>query len=198
LFEFRPLPRHRGAQPFVFVASGAELTFQALAVLRDQVEQVGVVKPMSLAAAVEAVSPPVDWASLTGKPQTFPPQTHPHAAADITSGTLEIARIPTGTTGTTVCLGNDSRLSDSRAPQSHAHGNITNAGAIGTASGVPIITGASGVLQAGSFGTTAGTFAAGNHAHTGYVTTTGGITAIAVVAAMPASPNANTLYIVTG
>ena len=107
------------------------------------------------AAAVEAVSPPVDWASLTGKPQTFPPQTH-------------------------------------------AHGNITNAGAIGTASGVPIITGTGGVLQAGSFGTAAGTFAAGNHTHAGMVTATGGITAIAVVAAMPASPNANTLYIVTG
>ncbi len=31
---------------------------------------------------------------------------HAHAAADITSGTLGIARIPTGTTSTTVSLGN--------------------------------------------------------------------------------------------
>jgi hypothetical protein len=50
----------------------------------------------------------------------------------------------------------------SYAAASHTHGNISNAGAIGTTSGVPIITGASGVLQAGSFGTTAGTFCQGN------------------------------------
>ena len=49
-------------------------------------------------------------------------------------------------------------------PSSHTHGNITNAGAIGSASGLPIVTGANGVLQAGSFGTTAGTFCEGNDA----------------------------------
>jgi hypothetical protein len=121
--------------------------------------------------------------------------THTHAATDITSGTLAIARIPTGTTSSTVCIGNDSRLSDARTPASHTHGNITNAGAIGTSSGAPIITGASGVLQAGAFGTTAGTFCAGNDARLLNIT---GITAIAVVATMPASPVATTLYIVTG
>ena len=46
----------------------------------------------------------------------------------------------------------------------HAHGNITNAGAIGTTASLPIITGTNGVLQAGSFGTTAGTFCQGNDA----------------------------------
>ena len=51
---------------------------------------------------------------------------------------------------------------DGKAATSHTHGNITNAGAIGTTSGVPIITGASGVLQAGSFGATAETFCRGN------------------------------------
>ena len=45
---------------------------------------------------------------------------HAHAAADITSGVLGISRIPTGTSGTTVALGNDSRLSDSRTPTAHA------------------------------------------------------------------------------
>ena len=45
---------------------------------------------------------------------------HTHAAADITSGTFDILRIPTGTTGTTVSLGN------------HAHGNITNTGTLAT------------------------------------------------------------------
>jgi hypothetical protein len=43
-----------------------------------------------------------------------------------------------------------------------ALGNITSAGAIGSTSGLPIITTTSGVLTAGAFGTTAGTFAEGN------------------------------------
>lgn len=45
---------------------------------------------------------------------------HNHAAGDINSGTLNIARIPTGTSGTTVALGNDSRFTDSRTPTAHA------------------------------------------------------------------------------
>jgi hypothetical protein len=50
----------------------------------------------------------------------FAAASHTHAAADVTSGTFDIARIPTGTTSTTVCIGNDSRLSDSRTPTAHA------------------------------------------------------------------------------
>lgn len=50
------------------------------------------------------------------------------------------------------------------ATSGHVHGNISNGGAIGSTSGLPIITGTSGVLQAGSFGTTSGTFAQGNDA----------------------------------
>jgi hypothetical protein len=42
------------------------------------------------------------------------------AAADIASGVLNIARIPTGTTGTTAALGNDSRFTDARTPTAHA------------------------------------------------------------------------------
>jgi hypothetical protein len=139
-------------------------------------------------------------AALDGKQAvgSYAAATHTHAATDITSGTLAIARIPTGTTSSTVALGNDSRLSDARTPTAHTHGNITNVGAIGTTATLPIITGTSGVLQAGSFGTQAGTFAEGNHAHSNYLPTSGGITAIAVVGTMPASPVATTLYIVTG
>ena len=48
------------------------------------------------------------------------------------------------------------------AATSHAHGNITNAGAIGTTATLPIITTTSGVLTTGSFGTGAGTFCQGN------------------------------------
>ena len=48
------------------------------------------------------------------------------------------------------------------AASSHTHGNITNAGAIGSTASLPIITGTGGVLQAGSFGSTTGTFCEGN------------------------------------
>ena len=58
----------------------------------------------------------------------------------------------------------DSRLTDARTPLSHAHGNLTNAGAIGTTSGLPIKTGTSGVIEAGAFGTAAGSFCEGNDA----------------------------------
>jgi hypothetical protein len=36
------------------------------------------------AEAVVAVSPPVDWSSLTGKPSEFPPESHTHPASQIT------------------------------------------------------------------------------------------------------------------
>lgn len=36
----------------------------------------------------------VDWSSLTGKPSTFPPAEHEHAAGDVTSGTFDAARVP--------------------------------------------------------------------------------------------------------
>ena len=48
------------------------------------------------------------------------------------------------------------------AAASHAHGGITNAGAIGSTANLPVITGASGALTAGSFGSTANTFCQGN------------------------------------
>jgi hypothetical protein len=99
------------------------------------------------------------------------PSTHTHAAADITSGTLAIARIPTGTTSSTVCIGNDSRLSDSRTPTAHTHA-------------IADVTGLQTALD-------------GKQASGSYVTTSGGIVAIAVVATMPATPDPNTLYIVT-
>jgi len=44
----------------------------------------------------------------------------------------------------------------------HSHGNITNSGYIGSIASLPIITGTGGILQAGSFSTTAGTFCQGN------------------------------------
>ena len=46
------------------------------------------------------------WNDLTDKPSTFAPSAHTHAAGDVTSGIFAIGRIPTGSTSTTVALGN--------------------------------------------------------------------------------------------
>jgi hypothetical protein len=83
------------------------------------------------------------------------------------SGILKAASnsLDVAVAGTDYVATNDSRLTDARTPTSHAHGNISNAGAIGSTSGLPIKTGASGVLEAGAFGTSAGQFAEGNHSH---------------------------------
>jgi hypothetical protein len=79
----------------------------------------------------------------------------------VSSGTVSVTY---GTTSNTTCQGNDSRLSDARTPTSHVHGNITNAGAIGSTSGLPVITTTSGVLTVGAFGVSAGQFCQGNDA----------------------------------
>ena len=52
-----------------------------------------------------------------------------------------------------------------KSDTSHGHGNITKDGKVGTAAAKPLITGTGGIVQAGSFGTSSGTFAQGNHAH---------------------------------
>ncbi len=46
-------------------------------------------------------------------------------AGDVTTGIFAIGRIPTGTTGTTVPFGNDSRFTDSRAPSGAAAGDLS-------------------------------------------------------------------------
>ena len=56
-------------------------------------------------------------------------------------------------------------------PSSHTHGNITNDGKVGTASGKPLITTTGGAVTAGAFGTSSGQFAEGNHTHSTYTTT---------------------------
>ena len=115
------------------------------------------------------------WGAITGKPSTFPPDAHAHG--NITNvgaiGTASGLPIVTTTNGVLVvgafgvsagqfCQGNDARLSDARTPSAHTHGNITNVGAIGATSGLPIITTTSGVLTVGAFGVSAGQFCQGN------------------------------------
>jgi len=87
--------------------------------------------------------------AATAASTSFAASSHTHAATEIVSGVLADARLSAN-----VVLTTDSRLSDARTPTSHVHGNITNAGAIGTVSGQIVVTGSSGVL------TTAATIAA--------------------------------------
>ena len=130
---------------------------------------------------------------------------------DAISSKADASDIPTKTSdlvndgdGTNVFVkNNDSRLTDSRTPTSHTHGNLTNdgkvgstsnyfvytttggaitskqkignittSGAIGSTTGKPIITTTNGVLTTGSFGTSSGTFAEGNHTHSSYASST--------------------------
>ena len=78
---------------------------------------------------------------------------HFHDAVSINAGTLDIARIPTGTTSATVCIGNDARLSDARTPTSHAHGNLTNDGKVGSDSGRVLVTTTAGAVTTLALGT---------------------------------------------
>lgn len=68
--------------------------------------------------------------ALDGKAAT----SHTHNASDVNAGTLGIARIPTGSTSSTVCIGDDSRLSNARTPTAHTHNaDDVNAGTLGIA-----------------------------------------------------------------
>ena len=49
----------------------------------------------------------ISFVDLEDLPSTFAPSSHNHAASEITSGTLDAARIPTGTTSGTVATGAD-------------------------------------------------------------------------------------------
>jgi hypothetical protein len=50
------------------------------------------------------------------------------------------------------------------AQASHTHGNLTNDGKVGTTANLPLKTGTNGVVEAGAFGTGAGSFCEGNDA----------------------------------
>jgi len=78
------------------------------------------------------------WDNLSGKPTTFTPSAHTHSASDVASGVFNIARIPTGTSGSTVALGN------------HLHTGVYE----------PVFTKNTAFNK--NFGTTAGTVAQGN------------------------------------
>lgn len=63
-------------------------------------------KTLLASAPTRYVTSDPTWSQITEKPNSFTPSSHTHSASDITSGTLALARIPTGTTSSTVALGN--------------------------------------------------------------------------------------------
>ena len=84
--------------------------------------------------------------AIAGKANT----SHTHSASDITSGTLALARIPTGTTSSTVALGNHTHSGYASSSHTHSASDIT-----------------SGQLNINRIptGTSSSTVALGNHTH---------------------------------
>jgi len=120
----------------------------------------GVTKAMVGLSAVDNVadaSKPVSTAQVAANAavQAYAIQRSNHTgtqAVGTITGLGGAATLSVGTTAGTVAAGNDARFSDARTPTSHVHGNITNAGAIGTAFGKILTTEAGGVIVASAVG----------------------------------------------
>jgi hypothetical protein len=115
----------------------------------------------------------------------------------VSSGTVSVTY---GTTGGTACQGNDARLSDARVPTSHTHGNITNAGAIGSTSGQIVVTTTSGVLTTAATISSASVSGLGTMAtqNANSVAITGGSIGGTTIGATTASTGAFTTVTTTG
>jgi hypothetical protein len=112
-------------------------------------------QPASTITGLATVATSNSYNDLSNKPTIPPAYTLPAATTStlggvivgtglgVSSGTVSVTY---GTTSGTACQGNDARLSDARTPTSHTHGNITNAGAIGSTSGQIVVTTTGGVL----------------------------------------------------
>ena len=101
--------------------------------------------------------------------------THGNLSNDGKIGSASGKIITTGTGGAIQASDSitKSMISDfpsTMTPASHSHGDITNDGKIGSTANLPLITTTGGKITAGSFGTTANTFAEGNHTHSQYLT----------------------------
>lgn len=110
----------------------------------------------SVAATPKAVKTTYDLAN--GKADA----THSHTVSDVTD--FPSTMTPSSHTHT------KSEITDfptSMTPASHTHGDITNDGKLGTTSGKPLITTTGGKIATGTFGTSSGQFAEGNHNHDG-------------------------------
>lgn len=93
--------------------------------------QAGVASTASRADHVHAV-PVISYSNLTNVPSSFSPSAHSHAISDVTNLQTSL---------------------DGKAASSHSHGNLSGSGAIGSAAGSLVITGAGGVLETAALGT---------------------------------------------
>lgn len=181
--------------------------------------------PLRVAQAIEELSGGggvSSWNDLTDKPSTFPPATHTHALSDLAQSDATTGQVVTwngtawGPEDPAVGVTSYNDLTDVPAeftPEAHSHAISDTTGlqdalnskqdagdyadATHTHAATDITSGTLAIARIPT-GTTSTTVALGNHTHSNYATTSGGITGIAVVASMPATPNSTTLYIVTG
>lgn len=126
--------------------------------------------------AVQA-SDSITKSMISDFPSTMTPSSHTHGnvSNDGKIGSASGKIITTGTSGALQASDSitKSMISDfptSMTPASHSHGDITNDGKLGSAANKPLITTTGGKIAVGSFGTSANTFAEGNHTHSGYLT----------------------------
>ncbi len=96
---------------------------------------------------------------------TWVVQTADVDAVNITTGTVNIARLPTGTTSTTVAVGNDARFSDARTPTAHAASHQDGGTDELALDGSQITTGTVGTARLGSGSATASTFLRGDQTY---------------------------------
>lgn len=134
-----------GADRMWLIASGATASSLALR---------GTGGVLTVGTATEATHAPTKQQlddGLAGKA----PTSHQHSAVDLNAGTLDIARLPVGTSGTTVAAGDDSRIT----------GAVPNTRSVSAGTG---LTGGGNLTTnrtlAVVYGTTAGTVAQGNDA----------------------------------
>lgn len=91
--------------------------------IKQLIDSGGVVlDPTPTSGSTNGVTSGGVYTALAGKADS----SHEHAAGDITSGTLAIGRIPTGTTASTVALGNHTHSAYAAADHDHAAGDITS------------------------------------------------------------------------
>lgn len=94
--------------------SGVPTTFAPSSHTHSTTDVISFTAAAAAAAPVQSVQARTGAVVLTRADITAAAETHTHAASDITSGTFAISFIPTGTSSSSVCVGNDARLSDAR------------------------------------------------------------------------------------
>ena len=157
--------------------------------------------PLRTAQAIAALAA-TDWDSVSDKPETFPPASHTHPLSDLTQSSAATGQVVTWDGSAWVPQSPSSGVTSYNdltdvpstfppATHTHAISEVTNLQT--TLDGKAATTHTHAIAEVTGLQTALD----GKQASGSYVATSGGITAIAVVATMPASPDPTTLYIVT-